>query len=118
MRLPAANERGVKKNSDVRYFFLTLSIFFFNLGRGPPPLRVKYKIDFIFDSKGGGHPFWAFRVKYKIDFIFDPGGGPPPFRVKYKIDFIFDSEGWRTPSWPWPLAMAMAPGPWSLVHGP
>ena len=38
------------------------------------------------------------RVKYKIDFIFDSQGGATPFRVKYKIEFIFDSQGGRVES--------------------
>ena len=68
-------------------------------------LRVKYKIDFIFDSVGEAPPV---RVKYKIDFIFESEGGRPHLRLEYKIDFIFDSKGAAT-------IPAMAPGRWSLV---
>ena len=51
------------------------------------------------------------RVKYKIDFIFDSQGGAPPFRLKYKIDFIFDSEG------PGRVAATQPMAKWPLTAG-
>ena len=57
------------------------------------------------------------RVKYKIDFIFDSEGGRPPFRVKYnEIDFMFDSKGGGDS--PGQMAIGHGRGPWSLVLGP
>ena len=56
------------------------------------------------------------RVKYKIDFIFDSQGGRHPFRLKYEIDFVFDSKGGGHPlghgHWPW------RPRAWPFVLGP